>query len=78
MAIAQRLPLRLQRLLGQRPRLLQLAHGLQQRGHVADRDQRARVAIAQRLPLRLQRLLVQRHRLLQLAHLLQQQAHNAD
>ena len=60
-AISQCLPLRLQRLLElQRPRLLQLAHLLQQLAHVANRGQRARVAIAQRLPLSLQRLLEQR------------------
>eukprot|EP00964_Phaeocystis_antarctica_P077830 scaffold48360_cov60-Phaeocystis_antarctica.AAC.2 len=77
-AVAQRLPQRLQRLLVQRPRLLQLAHFLQQPAHVADRGQCARVAVAQRLPARLQRLLVQRPRLLQLAHALQQDSHVAD
>eukprot|EP00964_Phaeocystis_antarctica_P000245 scaffold137_cov59-Phaeocystis_antarctica.AAC.1 len=66
------------RLLEQRPRLLQLAHGLQQQAQVADRDQRVRVAVAQRLPLRLQRLFEQRPRLLQLAHALQQRAQVVD
>ena len=61
--------------LRERDGLGDLALLLQQVGHVADRDQRARVAVAQRLPLRLQRLLVQRPRLVQLAHLLQQPAH---
>ena len=77
-AVAQRLPARLQVLLVQRPRLVRLAHVLQQRAHVVDRDQRARVAVAQRLPLRLQRLLVQRPRLVRLAHGLQQHGHVAD
>eukprot|EP00964_Phaeocystis_antarctica_P061039 scaffold36449_cov56-Phaeocystis_antarctica.AAC.1 len=78
MAVPQRLPARLQVLLVQRPRLLQLAHALQQGSHVADRAQRARVAVAQRLPPRLQRLLVQRPRLLQLAHVHQQRAQVAE
>eukprot|EP00964_Phaeocystis_antarctica_P020324 scaffold11228_cov65-Phaeocystis_antarctica.AAC.6 len=75
---SQHLFAHLYRLLVQRPRLLQLAYGLQQPAHVADRDQRARVAVDQRLRLPLQRLLVQRPRLLQLAHVLQQLAHVAD
>eukprot|EP00964_Phaeocystis_antarctica_P140056 scaffold104844_cov54-Phaeocystis_antarctica.AAC.1 len=77
-AVAQRLPLRLQRLLVQRPRLLQLAHLLQQHAHAGDRAQRARVAVAPRLPARLQRLLEQQPRLLQLAQVLQQHAHVVD
>eukprot|EP00964_Phaeocystis_antarctica_P010032 scaffold5478_cov63-Phaeocystis_antarctica.AAC.8 len=77
-AVAQSLPARLQHLLAQWPRLLQLAHLLQQVAHVVDRAQRVRVAVAQRLPARLQRLLVQWPRLLQLAHGLQQRAHVAD
>eukprot|EP00964_Phaeocystis_antarctica_P078137 scaffold48591_cov51-Phaeocystis_antarctica.AAC.1 len=78
MAVAQRLLARLQVLLEQRPRLLRLAHLLQQLAQVTDRAQRLQVAVAQRLPARLQHLLEQRPRLLQLAHGLQQRAHVAD
>eukprot|EP00964_Phaeocystis_antarctica_P165084 scaffold144416_cov136-Phaeocystis_antarctica.AAC.1 len=40
MEVAQRLPFRLQRLLVQWPRLLQLAHGLQQPAQVVDQHRR--------------------------------------
>eukprot|EP00964_Phaeocystis_antarctica_P048380 scaffold28009_cov55-Phaeocystis_antarctica.AAC.6 len=73
MAVAQRLPLPLHRLLAQRPRLLQLAHVLQQIAHAADRVQRVPVAVAERLPPRLHRLLEQRLRLLILARQVRQQ-----
>eukprot|EP00964_Phaeocystis_antarctica_P141419 scaffold106452_cov63-Phaeocystis_antarctica.AAC.2 len=42
----QRLLARLQRLLEQRPRLLQLAHGLQQPARADDRGERVRVAVS--------------------------------
>eukprot|EP00964_Phaeocystis_antarctica_P004414 scaffold2390_cov57-Phaeocystis_antarctica.AAC.4 len=77
-AVTQGLPLPLQRLLVQQPRLLQLTHGLQQQAQVVDRDQRVRFAITQGLPARLHRLLEQRPRLLQLAHFLQQHAQVVD
>eukprot|EP00964_Phaeocystis_antarctica_P064733 scaffold38976_cov63-Phaeocystis_antarctica.AAC.4 len=78
-AVAQRRPPPLQRLLVQRPRLLQLTQVFQQPGRVMNRFQRGWVAVAQRLPVRphrllapLQLLLIQQPRLLRLAHVLQQ------
>ena len=76
---AQRLPPPLQRLLEQRPRLLQLTQIAQQPGRFINRLQRVFVAVAQCLPVRphrllahLQLLLAQQPRLLRLAHLRQQ------